>query len=143
MVLFLFREMVRAQARTSGRAREPMTAARDLVIEKIAQGARAEASQPSQASPTPAEGPQKDQHGGRSHQPTGPIPNDDRTHVAARWFAGDAGDLALVRRKDHGAGNVPVGQPSGGAITQGAGAIDEHDQRRFPHRPSLSGASQV
>jgi hypothetical protein len=36
MVLFLFREMVRAQARTGGRAREPMAAARDLVIEKIA-----------------------------------------------------------------------------------------------------------
>jgi hypothetical protein len=63
--------------------------------------------------------------------------------IATKRFAGDAGDLTLVRRKDHGASNVPAGQPSRGAIAQGAGAIDEHDKGRFPHRLTLSGASQV
>jgi hypothetical protein len=35
MTLFLFREMVWAQARTGGWTREPMTAARDLIVEEV------------------------------------------------------------------------------------------------------------
>jgi hypothetical protein len=143
MALFLFREMVRAQARTGGRAREPMTAARNLIVEEVAQPARTEASPPSQQTPKPAELLQKDEDRGRAHQSTGPIPDDDRTHVPARRLAGDTGDLTLVRREDHGTGSVTAGQPSRGAIAQGAGAIDEYDKGRFPHGLTLSDTRQV
>jgi hypothetical protein len=63
--------------------------------------------------------------------------------IAAWRLAGDAGDLTLVRREDHGTGSVTAGQPSRGAIAEGAGAIDEHDKGRFPHGLTLSEARQV
>jgi hypothetical protein len=120
-----------------------MAASGDLIIDKITEWGRAETNEPGQQPPSPSKRLQQDEHSGRLDQPTRPIPDDQRALIPSRWFAGNTGDLTLIRREDHGTVNVTTGQPGRSAVAQGASAIDEHNKGHFPHRLTLSDARQV